>query len=82
MLPTKLNNVGAVILAAGRGTRLNCADEPKVMLPIGGRPIVSYIVDTLKKMGLHPEQICLVVGFKKEKVMEYFGDMVNYAMQA
>jgi bifunctional N-acetylglucosamine-1-phosphate-uridyltransferase/glucosamine-1-phosphate-acetyltransferase GlmU-like protein len=76
-----LNNIGAVILAAGRGTRLNCLDKPKVMLEIGGKPIVSYIVDTLKKNGFKEEQIVLVVGFKKEKIMDYFGDTVSYAVQ-
>ncbi|MFA7654309.1 MAG: sugar phosphate nucleotidyltransferase [Candidatus Magasanikbacteria bacterium] len=82
MLPQKLNNVGVVILAAGRGTRLNCENEPKVMLQIGNRPIVSYIVATLKKIGFKKEQICLVVGFKKDKVIKYFGDSVSYATQA
>ncbi|MEK7084311.1 MAG: NTP transferase domain-containing protein, partial [Patescibacteria group bacterium] len=39
-------DLGIVILAAGKGTRLNCIDRPKVMLEIGGKPIVSYIVET------------------------------------
>ncbi len=81
MSEDKLNNFGVVILAAGKGTRLNCTDMPKVMLPIGGKPIVSYIVDTLENMGFKPEQICMVVGFKEEKIMEYFGDRVSYAHQ-
>src|SRR3989338_1265264 len=34
--------IGAVILAAGKGTRLGCTDCPKVMMEIGGRPIVTY----------------------------------------
>lgn len=81
MSDKKLDNVGVVILAAGKGTRLGCVDIPKVMLEIGGRPIVSYIVETLQKMGCSSEQICLVVGFKQEKVREYFGDSVTYAYQ-
>jgi len=51
------------------------------MLEIGGKPIVSYIVNTLEKMGLSKEQIVLVVGFKKEIVEDYFGDKVSYAEQ-
>lgn len=81
MLPSKFNKVGVVILAAGKGTRLGCVDIPKVMLEIGGRPIVSYIVETLENIGFSPAQICLVVGFKKEKVKEYFGERVGYAAQ-
>lgn len=72
---------GVVILAAGRGTRLNCNYQPKVMLEIGGKPIISYVVETLRSAGFKKEQICLVVGFQKEKVMEYFGDAVSYAVQ-
>jgi bifunctional UDP-N-acetylglucosamine pyrophosphorylase/glucosamine-1-phosphate N-acetyltransferase len=77
----QLNNVGVVILSAGKGTRLCCTDKPKVMLEIGGKPIVSYIVNTLKEMGLEREQVCLVVGFCKEKVMEYFDGQTIYAEQ-
>jgi bifunctional UDP-N-acetylglucosamine pyrophosphorylase/glucosamine-1-phosphate N-acetyltransferase len=76
-----LETVGAVLLAAGKGTRLNCVDCPKVMLEIGGKPIVWYAVDILKKIGFVKEHICLVVGFHKEKVMDYFGDEVSYAVQ-
>ncbi|MDP2693160.1 MAG: NTP transferase domain-containing protein [bacterium] len=73
--------VGAVILAAGKGTRLGCTDCPKVMMEIGGGPIVSYIIDTLLEIGFEKENIVLVVGFKKEKVENYFGDRITYAHQ-
>lgn len=75
------NNVGAVVLAAGKGTRLGCIDMPKVMLSIGGKPIVSYTVETLRRVRLEKKQICLVVGFCQQKVREYFGDTVSYAEQ-
>lgn len=73
--------MGVVVLAAGKGSRLNRADSPKVMLKIGDRPIVSYIIDTLKQAGFRQEQICLVVGFQKEQVKEHFSDSVSYAVQ-
>lgn len=76
-----IDNFGAVILAAGKGTRLGCEDIPKVMLPIGGKPMVSYIVDTLYKVGFKGGQICLVVGFYQDKVIDYFGGRVIYAYQ-
>lgn len=68
-------------MAAGKGTRLNCTDKPKVMCEIGGRPIVSYVVETLKNCGIVKENIFLVVGFHKEKIEEYFGERVNYVEQ-
>ena len=68
-------------MAAGKGTRLNCTDRPKVMLEIGGRPIVSYVVETLEAIGFSPEQICVVVGFNQEKVRDYFNKRVRYVEQ-
>lgn len=76
-----LSDVAAVVLAAGRGTRLGCTDRPKVMLELGDKPMIAHTVDTLQKLGLQKEQICLVVGFQKNKVREYFGDVVTYADQ-
>ncbi|MBI5221327.1 MAG: NTP transferase domain-containing protein [Candidatus Magasanikbacteria bacterium] len=76
-----LSKVGVVIMSAGRGTRLNCTDKPKVMLTIGGKPIVSYAISTLRSLGFKKEQICLVVGFKKEQIEDYFKDTLSYATQ-
>jgi len=76
-----LSKIGIVILAAGKGTRLNCSDMPKVMLEIGGKPIVSYVVETLFEAGFKKEQICLVVGFQEKKVRDYFGDKVSFITQ-
>lgn len=81
MLSQELNNVAAVVLAAGKGTRLNCNGRPKVMLEIGGKPMVNYIVETLKEIGFLKGQICLVIGFQGETVKNYFGETVNYAVQ-
>lgn len=73
--------IGVVILAAGKGTRLGCTDIPKVMKPLAGKPIVDYAVDMLHDCGFGNNDICLVVGFKQEKVREYFGNRVIYASQ-
>lgn len=80
-MSVNLSKVGVVIMSAGKGTRLNCTDKPKVMLEIGGKPIVSYAVSTLKNLGFKNNQICLVVGFKKEQVQDYFKDEVVYGVQ-
>lgn len=81
MLNSNFHNVGAVVLAAGKGTRLNCVDKPKVMCEIGGKPIISYIVSTFAEIGFAKNQVVLVVGFCKEKIKEYIGDQVVYADQ-
>jgi len=63
-----------VILAAGEGNRLRpfTEDMPKVMLPVGNKPIIEYLIESLRKCGIR--EIILVVGYKKERIMEYFGD--------
>ncbi len=64
----------AVVLAAGRGTRLQpvTSDTSKCMLPLLGRPILWHILDTIHRAGITHVQI--VVGYKKEKIIDYFGD--------
>lgn len=64
----------AVILAAGEGSRLKpfTVTRPKVMIPVGDRPILEYVVSALQESGII--DIILVVGYKREKIMDYFGD--------
>ncbi|MFQ5502583.1 MAG: nucleotidyltransferase family protein [Phycisphaerae bacterium] len=63
----------AVILAGGRGTRLNSVvmDVPKPMADIGGRPFLQYGLDHLLSQGI--ERLILAVGYKYEAVRGYFG---------
>lgn len=64
----------AVILAAGHGTRLWPLSEsmPKVLISIGNRPIIDYVVDALVANSI--KDIAVVVGYHKEAVMTYLGD--------
>src|SRR4030042_1021823 len=64
----------AIILAAGEGPRLRpfTMSKPKVMLPIGNKPILAYVVKALVENGLM--DIIMVVGYKKERIMSFFGD--------
>ncbi len=55
----------AVILAAGKGTRMK-SDLPKVLHEIKGKPMIQYVVETLQK--LHFDKIIVVIGFKGEMV--------------
>jgi bifunctional UDP-N-acetylglucosamine pyrophosphorylase/glucosamine-1-phosphate N-acetyltransferase len=64
----------AVILAAGKGTRMGPLTEnrPKVMLPIANRPLLEHIILTLKIAGI--SDILIVTGYCREKIEEYFKD--------
>lgn len=64
----------AIILAAGEGSRLKpfTVTRPKVMIPVGDKPILEYVVNALQESGII--DIIMVVGYKREKIMDYFGD--------
>lgn len=66
----------AVILAAGRGTRMGDLTEkiPKPMLKIKGKPILEYKLEALPK---EIEEIIFVVGYKRGIIEKYFGDNFN-----
>jgi glucose-1-phosphate thymidylyltransferase len=67
----------AVVLAAGEGKRLRPFTEtmPKVMLPVSNKPVLEYVLDAVKNTGI--DDIVLVVGYKKEVIMEYFKDYAD-----
>jgi histidinol-phosphate phosphatase family protein len=64
----------AVILAGGMGSRLSHFTQniPKPLLKIKEKPILQYQIENLKKYGIN--EIILVVGYMKDKIIEYFGD--------
>jgi len=64
----------AVILAAGRGTRMRdlTQERPKPMLRVQGRPILEHILLGLQSAGIR--EIFIVTGFKAETIEDYFGD--------
>lgn len=68
----------AVILAAGVGERMHplSRTQPKVLLPVAGKPVLDYVLESLKGAGI--EDITIVVGYLKESVMERFGDGEDY----
>lgn len=60
----------AIILAAGKGTRMK-SDLPKVLCPVRGRPMVEYVVETLRGAGV--DHLLAVVGFRADLVREALG---------
>lgn len=75
-----MERVKAVILAAGKGTRMK-SELPKVLHTVLGKPMVQYSIEAAKAAGAADEDICLVVGYQAEQVTEVVGDNVNYALQ-
>ncbi|PKN72490.1 MAG: GlmU protein [Candidatus Cloacimonetes bacterium HGW-Cloacimonetes-3] len=61
-----MNALAAIILAAGKGTRMK-SDRAKVTFPIADKPMVQRVVDTA--LAMQCERICIVVGYLKETVI-------------
>ena len=64
----------AIVLAAGEGTRLRplTEDKPKGMVEIDGEPILTHAFRQLANLGA--EELIVVVGYKKEVIIDHFGD--------
>ena len=81
----------AIILAAGKGTRMK-SDKPKVVHEVLGKPMVYYSIEAAKNAGC--EKVCVIVGYKAEEVersiestyeslglSDVMKDTVSYALQ-
>lgn len=68
------NIAKAVLLAAGRGTRMRDLTEalPKPMLKVRGKPVLQHIVEGLRETGL--TNLLIIVGWRAEVVKDHFGD--------
>lgn len=66
-----LRNMKAVILAAGKGTRLQplTNNTPKVMIEINGKPFLWYVLENIRKAGC--TEVGIVVGYHKEKIIDF-----------
>ena len=64
----------AVVLAAGKGTRLQVGDGdvPKAMREVCGKPLLWYVLDSLSF--IEKENVIIVVGYKKDEIINRFKD--------
>lgn len=60
-------SVGAVVLAAGHGTRMR-SRLPKVLHPIAGRPMIMWVLDALGDVD--PASVVVVLGPEGDEVVE------------
>lgn len=72
------NNIMAIVMAAGKGTRMK-SKKSKLVQKIYGKEIVKRAVENAQKAGI--KDIVAVVGYMKEEVMAVLGDNVKYAFQ-
>lgn len=65
--------LAVIILAAGKGKRMENPDIAKVMYEVGGRPMIEHVVDLALK--LKPERILIVVGWQKDSVIQHLRNL-------
>lgn len=71
----------AMILAAGRGTRLRpLTDEtPKPLLLLGGKPLIAYHLESFAKIGI--KEVVINVSYQAEKIQNTLGSGKKYGVQ-
>ncbi len=74
----KTPRIDVVILAAGLGTRM-CSALPKVLHPLLGKPMVSYIFDAVREICAEPPLV--VVGNQADLVKQTLGSQARYVLQ-
>ena len=66
-MPSANESPLAIVLAAGKGTRMK-SDLPKVLVPVCGRPMIRYVLEALRKAGIG--RILVVVGYRSDLVRQ------------
>lgn len=73
-----MNDKTALILAAGKGTRMK-SDNPKVLCEVLFKPMINWVIDACRDAGI--ESICAVTGYRGELVAAAVGERVETAVQ-
>ena len=66
----------ALILAAGKGTRLGLNDSPKCLIEFGTSSLIEYQIKCLNELGI--KNIHIITGYFPEKIKSKIGDLANY----
>jgi len=70
--------IAAIILAAGKGTRMK-SQRHKVLHEVGGRPMIDHLFAGVE--ALRPERLVTIVGESREQLRDHLGDRCAYAVQ-
>ena len=73
--------IRAIIPAAGQGKRLRAisGDLPKAMFCVNGKPMLELVMENISFV--QPQDVYVVVGYGKEKIIEHFGEQYHFVEQ-
>lgn len=74
-----MDNLTAIVLAAGKGKRMDSKHVNKVVLKLGSRQMILYTIDLLENLKINP--VIVVVGFAKKSVVDLLGQRVIFVNQ-
>jgi bifunctional UDP-N-acetylglucosamine pyrophosphorylase/glucosamine-1-phosphate N-acetyltransferase/UDP-N-acetylglucosamine pyrophosphorylase len=69
-----MNQPLAIVLAAGKGTRMK-SELPKVLIEVAGRPMIDYVLDALEQSGV--ADVIVVVGYRADDVRRELASRAN-----
>jgi len=69
------------VLAGGYGTRLRplTYTRPKSMLPLAGKPILGYIIESVAKEGFN--DVIVTTNYFREQIIDYFGNGSEFGVR-
>ncbi|MFA6216501.1 MAG: NTP transferase domain-containing protein [Candidatus Omnitrophota bacterium] len=73
-----MKNIAAIILAAGKGTRMK-SEVPKVLHKVCGRPMLGYVLDLVASLRI--KKTVTVLGFKADDVRDFIGNASQTVIQ-
>lgn len=74
-----MKKVRIVVLAAGKGTRME-SNLPKVLAPLKGKHMIKHLLESIDNTGIDDRPI-IVVGYEKEMVQKELGEKYEYVVQ-
>ncbi len=74
-----MNKIKIIILAAGKGNRMR-NELPKVLLSVGGKPMITRLLNSVEESGMDENPV-IVVGYKKDLVKNTLGNKYHYVDQ-
>lgn len=73
--------IGIIILAGGKGARMESGDIPKVLISLYGRPLITHLLHSIEAVKADTNPI-IIVGYKADMVKNALGNSFRYAVQS